>query len=139
MKKYIVSVLIPCLLLQFVGCYSYRDITLDELKSYSGEDDIRIKTNQDEIIINRKLTDENLMNWKAGDSSIIIKTTGLIRDNKDVKLIDKRYEIKYQQIKTIEIEDYDILKTIGLTVGIIGVGLYLISIPTLNNMKLLGK
>lgn len=139
MKRYISAVLIPCFLLQLFGCYSYRDITLDELQSYSGENDIRIKTNQDEVIINRKLTDENLMNWETGDSSIIIKTTGLIRDNKDAKLIDKRYEIKYQKIKTIEIEDYDILKTIGLTVGIIGVGLYLISIPTLNNMKLLGK
>lgn len=30
MKKYIVSVLIPCLLLQFVGCYSYRQISLVE-------------------------------------------------------------------------------------------------------------
>lgn len=136
MKKYIVSVLIPCLLLQFVGCYSYREITLDELQRYSGENDIRIKTNQDEVIMNRKLTDENLMNWKAGDSSIIIKTTELIRENRDTKLIDKNHEIKYQQIKTIEIEDYDILKTIGLTVGIIGVGLYLISVPILNNMKL---
>ncbi len=53
MKKYIVSVLIPCLLLQFVGCYSYREITLDELQRYSGENDIRIKTNQDEVIMNR--------------------------------------------------------------------------------------
>lgn len=81
MKKYIVSVLISCLLLQFVGCYSYRDITLDQLQSYSGKNDIRIKTNQDEVIINRKSTDKNLMNWETGDSSIIIKTTGLIRDN----------------------------------------------------------
>ena|GEM_PF-5788828 len=30
MKKYIASFLIPCLLLQFVGCYSFRQISLVE-------------------------------------------------------------------------------------------------------------
>lgn len=30
MKKYIVSVLIPCLLLQFVGCYSFQPISIED-------------------------------------------------------------------------------------------------------------
>lgn len=30
MKKYIVSVLIPCLLLQFVGCYSFQPISVED-------------------------------------------------------------------------------------------------------------
>ena len=30
MKKYIASFLIPCLLFQFVGCYSFRQISLVE-------------------------------------------------------------------------------------------------------------
>ena len=119
MKKYFTLLLTICLMMQFSGCYSFRDITLDELQIYSGLEDVRIKTNQDEIIINRKSTSENSSNWETGDSSIIIKSTELIRDNGNAESLVKNSEIKYHQIEKIEIEEFDNLKTIGLTLGII--------------------
>ena len=43
MKRYISAVLIPCLLLQLCGCYSYREITIDELKNYKGQMKLRLQ------------------------------------------------------------------------------------------------
>ena len=57
MKKYISAILIPCLLLQFCGCYSNREITIEELKNYKGERDIKIITDIDTILINRDSTE----------------------------------------------------------------------------------
>ena len=130
MKRYISAVLIPCFLLQLFGCYSYRDITLNELQKYNGPNNVRIKTNQDEIVINRKLTDENFMIWATGDSSIIINTIPLLRKNNDVTPTNRNYEIKYKQIKSIEIDEYNGLATVGLTVGIIVVGIFAIAAAT---------
>lgn len=132
MKRYISVVLIPCLLLQFVGCYSFRDITMDELKRYKGSKEVRIKTSKDEVVINRKSTGESSINWETGDSSIIVKTRKLIRDSSNTKQVTRDYEIKYQQINTIEIEEYDNLRTLALTVGIILVGIIIIAAATFN-------
>jgi hypothetical protein len=38
MKKYIVSVLIPCLLLQFVGCYSFQPISVVDESNLENKD-----------------------------------------------------------------------------------------------------
>jgi len=117
-------------MMQFSGCYSFRDVTLDELQIYYGCEDVRIKTNQDEIIINRKSTSENSSNWETGDSSIIIKSTELILDNGNAEPLVKNSEIKYHQIEKIEIEECDNLKTIGLTLGIISVIALIIAAAT---------
>ena len=73
MKKYISAIIIPCFLLQLFGCYSSREMSLEELKKYEGPDDIVIKTNQDEMIINRKSSGVSKVNWKANDSSITVE------------------------------------------------------------------
>lgn len=127
MRKYISTILILCILIQLYGCHSFRDITLDELKRYDGSTDVRIKTNRDEVVINRKSTGENSMKWKTGDSSIVIKSIELIRDGGNTIPIAKSSEIEYNQIKSIEIEEYDNLKTTGLTVGIIAVVAFIIA------------
>ena len=54
MKKYITAILVPCLLLQFTGCFSYQYMTLDELKNYNGSNEVRIRTNNQEILIERR-------------------------------------------------------------------------------------
>jgi len=40
MKKYVSAILIPCLLLQLCGCYSFQNISADELYSQEERDDI---------------------------------------------------------------------------------------------------
>ena len=121
MKRYISSILIPCLLLQFVGCYSYKDITIDELKNYIGNNEIKIKTNQDEVLIERKPGEINPMDWEASDSLITIKTKEMIKWENYNKLIDQVAEIKYSEIESVEIEELNILTTTLLTVGIVGI------------------
>jgi hypothetical protein len=37
MKRYISAILIPCLLLQLCGCYSQREITIDELSQTTSD------------------------------------------------------------------------------------------------------
>ena len=127
MKKYISAVLIPCLLLQLSGCYSMGVMTLEELKNYAGPNDIKIKTDQNEFLINRKSNETILMNWEAGDSLIVIKTTQAIKmetynnintaENYN-SLKNQLIEIKYDDIESVEIEELDLLKTAILTVGI---------------------
>lgn len=117
--------------MQFSGCYSYRDITLEELKRYDGSNDIRINTNQEESILNRKFSGIGSMSWETGDSSIIIKTEEINRENNYIP-VNKNSEIKYQQIESIEIEQFDIIKTGLLTVGIISVIALFIAASTLD-------
>jgi len=38
MKRYISAVLIPCLLMQLFGCYSFQNITIEELSNQKVRD-----------------------------------------------------------------------------------------------------
>jgi len=127
MKRYISAILIPGLLLQLLGCYSMREMTLEELKNYKGPDDIIVKTNHEEVLINRKPSGITSINWKASDSSITIKIEKLITiekynklSNQDLRKFTKQEnEIKYYDIESVEIEEINYFKTSLLTVGIL--------------------
>lgn len=121
MKRYISGVLIPCFLLQLFGCYSFKDITINELREYKGANEIKIKTNQKEVLIKRKSGEISPMYWEANDSLITIKTKELIKWQDYNKLIDKVTEIKYYEIESVEIEELNILTTALLTAGIVGI------------------
>ena len=60
--------------MQLCGCYSFRDITLDELKTYEGSSEIKIKTYHEDFRIERKSGELDPMDWEASDSSIIVNT-----------------------------------------------------------------
>jgi hypothetical protein len=121
MKKYIPAILIPCLLLQLCCCYSYKEITLEELKSYKGSNEIRIKTHNQEILIERKTGMLDPMDWESNDSLIIVKTKEQVKWGKYNKLEDRSSDIKFPEIETAEIEEFDLLKTslLILSVGAI--------------------
>ena len=58
MKRHISAILIPCLLIQLYGCYSYKNITIDELKNYKGTNEIKVTKGSDYfIVINRDSTE----------------------------------------------------------------------------------
>jgi hypothetical protein len=128
MKRYISSILIPCLLLQLCGCYSYREITLDELKSYTGEKDIKITTGEKDIIINRDSTESCIMNWGISDSSIIVQERTIPQwDPFNKKPIDKKDEIKFHQIKHAAIEEPDSEKTLFAVLFMVLISVILIA------------
>lgn len=116
MKRHIAAILIPCLLLQLFGCYSYREVTVDELKNYIGKDDVKIITEQTEFILNRDSTEKNKLNWVINDSSIITQEKILIKDDFDKSNPDKINEIKFKEIKSVSINEPDSGET-GLIIG----------------------
>ena len=126
MKKYLTVFLILNFLLQFVGCYSLSEISLEELKDYGGEKDIVLKTNKEEVLINRKPNEFNSMNWEAGDSLITIKIKNRV-SNEDYnrltlieyfKVVNEEIKIKYTEIQRIETEKINWIKTSILLAGI---------------------
>jgi hypothetical protein len=114
MKQYISAILIPCLLLQLCGCYSYREITLEELKNYKGGNDIKIMTDKDTILISRDLTKSPTIDWLISDSSIIVQDKSILDGSNTESVIQTKNEIKFQQIKTVAINEPDSEETEGL-------------------------
>lgn len=111
MKRYISSLLIPCLLLHLFGCYSYNAITMDELKQYPGENNIKIITDSTEIIINRVTNNYEKNNWNSTDSSILISKNNL-SNNIDTTFIEaKTLEVPFYKICRTEIRELDYIKT----------------------------
>jgi hypothetical protein len=136
MKRYIAAILVPCLLLQLCGCYSYRDVTIDEFKMYSGKDDVKIITEKAEFIVNRDSTEKNKLNWVLNESSIIIQDKTLLSDKYDNPPTNNKNEFKFKEIKSISINEPDSAETEGLIfIGVIVVSAItalLISISTDN-------
>jgi hypothetical protein len=118
MKRYISAILIPCLLMQFVGCYSFREVTIDELQKYTGPNEVKLITNESEIIIERQLSGDLQIRWEINDSSVVIDSTQLIKEKNTVKPLSKQSRIMLKDINSVEIEEYDNLKTFGLAIGI---------------------
>lgn len=127
MKRYISAILVPCLLLQLCGCYSYREVTVDELKTYEGSNEIRIKTNKQEFLIERKSGEINPMDWEVIDSLIIIKTKEQVKWENYYKLVDKITEIKFNELVSVEIDEFDILETSLLLTGLVAIVALLIA------------
>ena len=119
MNKYISAILIPCLLLQLCGCYSFKEITLRELKNYTCSNEIRIKTYNQEIFIERRTEMLDPMEWQSNDSLIIVKTKEQVKFGQYSKLEDRTSDIKISEIETVEKEEFDLLKT-SLLVLILG-------------------
>lgn len=121
MKRYISAILISCLLLQLCGCYSFRAITLEELKNYKGENDIKVTKKSDYfVIMNRDSTRNYLTDWMISDSSIIMEKKSLKELKKAEISKEEKTEIKFNQIKSIAVEEWDSENTIVLFVGLIG-------------------
>ena len=76
MKKYISAILINTLLLQFVGCYSQKEITYDEFYSMPKEQEANIIFNDDKNI---ELISDSLLNnfisWKKEPDTLIFYLT----------------------------------------------------------------
>ena len=114
MKKYISAILIPCMLLQLCGCYSYREITFEELKNYKGGNEIKIITDKDTILINRDSTEILKMDWVVSDTSILVQEKRSLDSSEKENSIHNKNEIKFNDIKYAAINEPDSEETEGI-------------------------
>lgn len=117
MKRYIAAILVPCLLLQFTGCYSWRIIDTPEPGSH-----IKIYTKHEGVI--------EVKDWRYEDGNIVC-------DMGEEKLegytaVKVYTEIDKKELNQIEEEYFDAANTLvliggtflaGLLVLFIGVGI----------------
>ena len=122
MKKYISIILIQFILLLLCGCYSMNEISYEELKDFDGSNEIIIRTNEDEYLVYRNSDQDYALNWIADDSLItIISNEHITRDNMmqyNYTLVPQYITINKMDIKSIEVDEFNLLKTTLSLVGI---------------------
>jgi hypothetical protein len=132
MKKYISAILIDALLLQFCGCYSQKEITLDELNT--DEEEIQFVTkDSSNYFLKRELTNEEIRDnpdYRFSDDWLINPELGLINiiynsAYKDANETNKYYvltdtsNVNFSEIVEISAQRFDGLKAgIGITLAI---------------------
>jgi hypothetical protein len=141
MKRYISAILVPCFLLQLLaGCYSYREITYNELISDKNRNTNFIINDSLKYILNNEATIREItqhpnniycINTDTVNGDLLLIKKGIINnyDNKLSIAIDT-LTIDKDKIKSIKIEKLDESETILLITGIIAViaiGVYLVS------------
>jgi|WetSurMetagenome_2_1015567.scaffolds.fasta_scaffold01516_7 hypothetical protein len=140
MKRYISAILIPCLLLQFVSCYSLNEIPLEDLNN---EVELIITTKDSvKYYLKRNITNEKILN----NPDVYFSNNWLINPNAKLITIDykKAYNgkelniwqiqsdiihIYYRDISNASIESININNTclgFGITVAVF-IGLIAIS------------
>ena len=141
MKRYISAILIPCFLLQLFGCYTTKEISLDELN----DKDEAIITVSDSLKTSKYILKKNLSMWKLfqnpdvfysdkwsikpGTETITLIThiapTDINGKNSYQfisNIITDTSEIKNSEICSIVVDDFSGGKTFGL-IGIILLGI----------------
>lgn len=125
MKKLIAYLIIYGLVLQlFNGCQSTRNITKDELKNYTKDNDVIITTNDNkEYTLKRDSAYQYYSNWVYVDDKIELTESKLIqqKDKNSKQLVTTKTEINENDIANIELEEFDGLKTTLLVVGILAI------------------
>ena len=112
MKRYISAILIPCLLLQLCGCYSYQEITKDEFINADDKIDLKITT-------------KNRYTYKFDEGDYLIKEDSIYGQGKFLnnKLKETDYKdftgsIFLGDIESLKFDSFDTLTTILLIVAI---------------------
>jgi hypothetical protein len=111
-KKYIVSLLIPALLIQLYGCYSMKEISEDEIAGLKEGGDLIVYT-KDSTIYSFKET-----NYHISTDSIYGKGYAKFTDASDFKAVNKG-AIALANIKTIQRDELNLVTTCLLIGGIL--------------------
>jgi hypothetical protein len=131
MKRYISAILIPCLLLQLLGCYAKNAISINELSQY--DEAIIITKSKTEYLLNKNLT-LNELTFNSGinycidiipiDDKLLIIKKRLIQDtNNNQRIILDSTQIPVTSLNKILVDKIDVLKsslliaTIGLVIA----------------------
>jgi len=134
MKKYISLILISCLLMQFFGCYSPKEISLEELPN--SEDAIIITKDSTVFKLNKNISTKEILtnpniyfsrDWivKQNTEMITLKTQKAYKENeRGIEVLNiKQYTVRisYKEISNVLIEKINVGNTI--LVGLIPVAL----------------
>ena len=97
MKRYISAILISCLLIQLFGCYSFQNISTEELNSIDDIEDISITTKDSNNYSFEKYSSANRMlndptkyyyeNWQVNNDTLMI--SGYSLENTTLKTSKK--------------------------------------------------
>ena len=110
-KKGIASILIILILINIVGCYSYNSIiTYDTVRIEKGEK-FRVTTSDGTVYY---LTDVEVT------KSIIKGKEKVIKDH--IRYPDRIVEIRFEDIKSIEVEEIDVVTPILIVLGVVFTG-----------------
>jgi len=118
MKKCIAAILVPCLLLQFTGCYSMQEIQKDEFLVRAGNECLQIETINGKSILFQK-------------DNYILRCDSIIGKGITVSYYDWIPETEFEgsiaisEVKSFSMYDFSILNTTGgvLLIGYIGTAL----------------
>ena len=114
MKKYISAILINALLLQFVGCYSQKEITYDEFYSLPKSEEITVETKSGEKIdLNSDSLHHDYVRWEKNENAITLYLKHLEKYS-PTGLIEVTDTVMYpkEDISKIYFDEYDESKTI---------------------------
>ena len=114
MKKYISAILINALLLQFVGCYSQKEITYDEFNSLPKLEDITVETKSEETIdLNSDSLHHDYVRWEKNENAITLYPEHYEKYS-PTALIEKTDTVRYskEDLSKIYVDEYDKTKTI---------------------------
>ncbi len=108
-KRFIVTVLIPALLIQLYGCYSMQDISKDEMAAFKEGGDLIVRTKDSTIYFFEE------SNYYISNDSLYGRGYAKFSDVPDFKILNKS-AIALTSIKTIQQEDLNLITT-GLLIG----------------------
>jgi len=118
MKRYISAILIPCFLIQFIGCHSMQEIQKEEFFERAGNEDLQIKTNTGNSILFLK------DNYILRSDSIIGEGT-MVSHYSWIPETEFEGSIAIDEIESFSMYEFSILNTIGgiVLLGFLGTAL----------------
>lgn len=152
MKRYIPAILIPCLLMQFFGCYSTKYLSNEELRHYYAYSPITIITNDGrKLFIKKNVTVDEIENdsstifcsdfYWLDDNLILSKNRVALSNQKDLygsqirSVKTETLSLSKDMISTIFVSKYNSTGTIllsGIAVIAIIVGIIYVSQPKIH-------
>ncbi len=120
MKNLICSLLIPALMAQSIGCYSSREISLSEMEQYKKDKLYLTTSDLSEYILLNESKDPNVSNWSVVNDSLFLSTDRLMPYSQNAEiLVKERTVIPSSSIKNLHADEFNLLATSGLIIGII--------------------
>jgi hypothetical protein len=106
-KKSIASILIILILINIVGCYPYSSITMYDTERIEKGEKFRVTTSDGTVYY---LTDVEVQ------ESIVRGKEKVIKDH--IRYPDRIVEIRFEDIKSIEVEEIDVVTPILIVLGV---------------------